>query len=57
MTGKVKKWETDNIVVTYIAPSERATIDSKQLKIDQPKIYEQYLKVSQIKEQIKIKIK
>ena len=40
-----KKWETDNIVVTYIAPSpERATIDSKQLKIDQPKIYEQYLK-------------
>ncbi len=55
--NKVKKWETDNIVVTYIAPSEHATIDSKQLKIDQPKIYEQYLKVSQIKEQIKIKIK
>lgn len=56
-TNNIKKWETDNLIVTYVAPSERKSLDSTKLKSEQPKIYEQYSKVSTIKEQIKIKIK
>lgn len=55
--SNIKKWETQSIVVTYIAPTERKSVDSTRLKSEQPEIYEQYLKTSQIKEQIKIRIK
>lgn len=55
--NNIKKWETQNIVVTYVAPSERKSIDSTKLKAEQPEVYEQYLKTSTVKEQIKIKIK
>lgn len=55
--NNVKKWETDNIVVTYVAPTTRKSIDSKRLKEEQPDIYSQFIKTSQIKESIRIKIK
>ena len=55
--NNIKKWETDNIVVTYVAPSERKSVDSTRLKSEQPDIYEQYSKVTNVKEQIKIKVK
>ena len=55
--NKVKKWETDNITVTYIEPFERVSIDSKTLKADNPEIYQKYAKTSTIKESIKIKLK
>ena len=55
--NNVKKWETDNIVVTYVAPTTRESIDSKRLKKEQPDIYSQFIKTSKIKESIKIKIK
>lgn len=55
--NNVKKWETDNIVVTYVAPTIRESIDSKRLKKEQPDVYSQFIKTSQIKESIRIKIK
>ena len=55
--NQVKKYESENIVITYIAPTERKSVDSTKLKSEQPDIYEQYSKTSQIKEQIKIRIK
>lgn len=55
--NKVKKWETDNITVTYVEPFERVSIDSKTLKVENPDIYQKYAKVSTIKESIKIKLK
>lgn len=53
----VKKWETENIVVSYVLPSTRETIDSKSLKEQKPEIWQKYAKTSEIKEQIRIKVK
>lgn len=53
----VKKWETDNIVVTYVEPTERVSIDSAKIKAGQPDIFEQYKKTSPVKESLRIKIK
>ena len=53
----VKKWETDNIVVTYVNATERKGIDTTRLKEEQPSIYEQYLKVTNVNSTIKIKLK
>ena len=56
-TNSVKKYESEKIIITYVAPSERKSIDTTKLKAEQPDIYEAYLKLSPIKESIKIKIK
>lgn len=53
----VKKWETDNIMVTYVNATERRGIDSVKLKAEQPSIYEQYSKVTNVNSSIKIKLK
>lgn len=53
----VKKWETGNIAVTYVAPSTRVTIDSKRLKEEQPEVYNSYTKVTETKQSLRIKIK
>jgi hypothetical protein len=53
----VKKWETGNIAVTYVAPSTRVTIDSKRLKEEEPEIYNSYAKVTETKRSLRIKIK
>ena len=55
--NSVKKYESDKIVITYIAPTERKSIDSTLLKAEQPEIYDTYSRTSTVKEQIKIKIK
>lgn len=55
--NNIKKWETDNILVTYVAPSERKSVDSTRLKAEQPDIYEKYSKTSEVKSNIRIKIK
>lgn len=53
----VKSFENDDIKMTYIAPSERKTIDSTRLKKEHPEIAEAYQKVSQVKASVKIEIK
>ncbi len=53
----IKKWETERIIVSYVEPTERVTLDSKKLKEEQPFIYEKYKKISAIKESLRIKLK
>lgn len=53
----VKKYEGDLITLTYVAPSTRTSIDSKKLKEEQPAIYEQYSKMSEVKESLRITTK
>ncbi|MDK2844102.1 MAG: hypothetical protein PWP69_894 [Enterococcus sp.] len=50
----IKKIDTGNIVITRVLPTERKSVDSKRLKEEQPDIYEEYLKVSQVKGSIRI---
>ncbi|MGX7134341.1 YqaJ viral recombinase family protein [Enterococcus thailandicus] len=53
----IKKFETNNLVITRILPTAKKTVDSKKLKIEQPDIFDKYLKVSNVKGSIKIKTK
>lgn len=53
----IKKFETNNLVITRILPTVKKTVDSKKLKIEQPDIFDKYLKVSNVKGSIKIKTK
>ena len=50
----VKTFETDNIRLTYVAPSTRAVIDSARLKKELPEIAEQYTKTSETKASLRI---
>lgn len=51
------KVETDNLVISYIAPSDRETFDSKKLREDNPDLYDEYIKISPVKSSIRIKVK
>lgn len=53
----VKSFENDYIKITYIAPTERKSIDSTRLKKEHPEIAEAYQKVSQVKASVKIETK
>ena len=53
----VKSFENDDIKMTYIAPTERKTIDSTRLKKEHPEIAEAYQKVSPVKASVKIEVK
>lgn len=51
------KLDTDNLTITYIAPSERESLDSKTLREELPDIYDAYVKISPVKPSIRIKLK
>lgn len=51
------KVETPNLVISYIAPSDRETFDSKKLREDNPDLYDEYIKISPVKSSIRIKVK
>ena len=53
----IKSFENDVIKLTYVAPSERKTIDSTRLKKEHPEIAEAYQKISQVKSSVKIEVK
>ena len=53
----VKKYETDNLVITYVAPTARKTIDSERLKKELPDIAQEYSKSSEVKETVRIKLR
>ena len=53
----VKSFENDDIKITYIAPTERKTLDSTRLKKEHPEIAEAYQKVSQVKATVKVEVK
>ena len=55
--NEVKKYENDFISITYIAPTTRTTIDSKLLKEKYLDIYNECSKKSEVKSNIRIKIK
>lgn len=53
----VKKFENDVISLTYVAPYEKTTLDTTKLKEEKPEIYDEYSKISQVSDSIRIKVK
>ena len=51
------KVETENLIISYIAPSDRETFDSKRLREDNPDLYDEYIKISPVKSSIRLKVK
>lgn len=50
----VKKWESDNLTLTYVAPTTRKALDSTKLKREYPDVYNACIKESNVSDSIKI---
>lgn len=55
--SNVVKVDTDMLAITYIAPTDRETLDSKSLRADNPTLYDEYIKMTPVKSSIRIKLK
>lgn len=53
----ILKLETDDLTITYIAPAERETFDSKKFREENSDLYDEYIKFSPVKSSIRIKVK
>ena len=53
----VIKIDTDDLTITYIAPTTRETFDSKKFRADKPDLYDEYVKIGAVSPSIKIKLK
>lgn len=45
----------DGLSVTYIAPTEKETFDSKRFRAENPDLYDAYVRLSPVKSSIRIK--
>ena len=53
----VKEIDIPELKITRKLPTTRETLDSKSLKADMPEIYDEYVKISDVKGSITIKVK
>lgn len=53
----VDKFDGDLLTITRVKASKRTTFDSKKFQEERPKTYAKYLKTSETKAYIKIKVK
>lgn len=53
----ILKLETDDLTITYIAPAEKETFDSKKFREENSDLYDEYVKFSPIKSSIRVKVK
>lgn len=53
----IVKVETDDISITYVAPTNRETFDSKKFRKDNPDLYDEYVSISSVKASIRMKVK
>lgn len=49
--------ETDDIKITYVAPTDREKFDSKQFRSDHPEMFDEYVSMIPVKSSIRIKVK
>lgn len=53
----VTKFDGDLITITYVAPTERTTFDSKRFQEERPKTYAKYTRKTPVKASIRLKVK
>jgi len=51
------KLENDILSITYVAPTERESFDSKEFHRDCPDLYDEYVKFSPVKASVRIRVK
>lgn len=55
--NNILKLDTPDLLISYIAPSDRDTFDSKKLKEDNQDLYDSYVRLTPVKSSIRIKVK
>ncbi len=55
--NQILKLDTPEILISYVAPSDRETFDSKTFKEDHQDLYDDYIKMTPVKSSIRIKLK
>lgn len=53
----IKKIDTEDFVVSYVAPTERITLDSKKVEAEYPDVYRECMKISDVKSSVRVKLK
>lgn len=53
----ILKVETEEMTISYIAPTDRETFDSKRFKFDHPDMFDEYVKLTPVKASVRIKVK
>ena len=51
------KIETDDVTITYVAPTTRETFDSKAFRAKNPDLYDEYIKIGAVASSVRIKVK
>ena len=54
---KITKIDIDGLSVTYKASYDRESFDSKKFKADNPDLYDEYVKITQVSPSIILKVK
>lgn len=55
--NQIIKLDTPDILISYVASSDRETFDSKTFKADHQDLYDEYVKMTPVKASIRIKLK
>ena len=49
--------ENDELSITYVAPYPKESFDSKAFRKDNPDLYDEYVKISQVSASVRMKVK
>ena len=49
--------ETNNLLISYVQPTDREIFDSKRFRIEHDDLYDEYVKMTPVKSSIRIKVK
>ena len=55
--NQILKLDTPEILISYVASSDRETFDSKTFKADHEDLYDEYVKMAPVKASIRKKVK
>ncbi len=53
----IVKIETDDLTITYVAPTDRESFNTKRFKEEFPLTYDEFVTMSPVKSSIRIKVK
>ena len=53
----ILKIETDDLVISYVAPTSRESFDSKAFRKANPDLYDEYISISPVKASVRMKLK
>lgn len=56
-TKGIIKLNTDVLSITYVAPTDRESLDSKKLREELPNVYDAYINIKPVKSSIRIRLK